>query len=68
MRIIKQNGLVNVYVQMEYGLTLVHQHYGLIGVNKVYQVATINIDGKYLLLNLLFQQIQLLQVGLLIVR
>ena len=68
MKTIKQNGLVNVYVQMEYGLTLVHRHCGLIGVNKVYQVVIINIDGKCLLLNLLFQQIQLLQVGLLIVR
>nr|DAI20457.1 MAG TPA: hypothetical protein [Caudoviricetes sp.] len=67
MRIIRQSGLVNVYVLMEYGLTLVHQHYGLIGVNKVYQVVIINIDGRYLLLNHLFLQMQLLQVGLLIV-
>nr|DAJ11791.1 MAG TPA: hypothetical protein [Caudoviricetes sp.] len=67
MKTIKLNGLANVYVQTVYGLILVLQHCGLIGVNKVCLVVIINTDGKYLLLNLLFLQMQQLQVGLLIV-
>nr|DAL58300.1 MAG TPA_asm: hypothetical protein [Bacteriophage sp.] len=49
-----------------YGLTLVLQHYGLTGENKVYQEVIINIDGKYQVPNLLLLQIMILR-GLLIV-